>query len=69
MQRQKEARLSRQARCLWERPAPRTDEVRRLIDYINTGSTENCVNFPAIRLPPHEAQNPRFLHEKLTSRS
>jgi D-3-phosphoglycerate dehydrogenase len=33
----------------------------RIIDYINTGSTENCVNFPAIRLPPQEKAH-RLIH-------
>jgi len=33
----------------------------RIIDYINTGSTENSVNFPAIRLPP-QARAHRLIH-------
>ena len=33
----------------------------RIIDYVNTGSTENSVNFPAIRLPP-QAQAHRLIH-------
>ncbi len=33
----------------------------RLIDYINTGSTENSVNFPALRLPP-QADAHRLMH-------
>ncbi|HEY4127703.1 MAG TPA: phosphoglycerate dehydrogenase [Gammaproteobacteria bacterium] len=33
----------------------------RIVDYINTGSTENSVNFPAIRLPP-QAQAHRLIH-------
>ncbi|MGE5625342.1 MAG: phosphoglycerate dehydrogenase [Bacillota bacterium] len=33
----------------------------RLIDYINTGSTETSVNFPAIRLPPQEKVH-RLIH-------
>jgi D-3-phosphoglycerate dehydrogenase len=33
----------------------------RLIDYINTGSSENSVNFPAIRLPP-QAHAHRLIH-------
>ena len=33
----------------------------RIIDYINTGSTENSVNFPAIRLPPQERAH-RLIH-------
>ena len=33
----------------------------RIIDYINTGSTENGVNFPAIRLPP-QARAHRLIH-------
>ncbi|MGH2509639.1 MAG: phosphoglycerate dehydrogenase, partial [Ktedonobacteraceae bacterium] len=33
----------------------------RLIDYINTGSTENSVNFPALRLPP-QAEAHRLMH-------
>ena len=33
----------------------------RLIDYINTGSTETSVNFPAIRLPP-QARAHRLIH-------
>jgi len=33
----------------------------RLIDYINTGSTETSVNFPAIRLPPQEKAH-RLIH-------
>jgi len=33
----------------------------RLIDYINTGSTETSVNFPAIRLPP-QANAHRLIH-------
>ncbi|MGA9854883.1 MAG: phosphoglycerate dehydrogenase [Gammaproteobacteria bacterium] len=33
----------------------------RLIDFINTGSTENSVNFPALRLPP-QAEAHRLIH-------
>ena len=33
----------------------------RIIDYVNTGSTENSVNFPAIRLPP-QARAHRLIH-------
>ena len=33
----------------------------RIIDYVNTGSTENSVNFPAIRLPP-QADAHRLIH-------
>ncbi len=33
----------------------------RLIDFINTGSTENSVNFPALRLPP-QADAHRLIH-------
>jgi D-3-phosphoglycerate dehydrogenase len=33
----------------------------RIIDYVNTGSSENSVNFPAIRLPP-QAQAHRLIH-------
>ncbi len=33
----------------------------RIIDYINTGSSENSVNFPAIRLPP-QARAHRLIH-------
>jgi D-3-phosphoglycerate dehydrogenase / 2-oxoglutarate reductase len=33
----------------------------RLIDFINTGSTENSVNFPALRLPPQAAAH-RLIH-------
>ncbi|MDE2196706.1 MAG: phosphoglycerate dehydrogenase [Gammaproteobacteria bacterium] len=33
----------------------------RIIDYINTGSTENSVNFPALRLPP-QADAHRLIH-------
>ncbi|HLW74825.1 MAG TPA: phosphoglycerate dehydrogenase [Gammaproteobacteria bacterium] len=33
----------------------------RIIDYVNTGSTENSVNFPAIRLPP-QTQAHRLIH-------
>ena len=33
----------------------------RIVDYINTGSTENSVNFPAIRLPP-QARAHRLMH-------
>jgi D-3-phosphoglycerate dehydrogenase len=33
----------------------------RIIDYVNTGSTENSVNFPAIRLPP-QSQAHRLIH-------
>ena len=31
------------------------------MDYINTGSTENSVNFPALRLPP-QADAHRLMH-------
>ena len=38
----------------------------RIVDYINTGSTENSVNFPAIRLPPQaEAHRLIHLHENV----
>jgi AraC-like DNA-binding protein len=49
MQRHEEAPLSRQARCPWPRatppapdrePAPRADEVRRLVDYIHENYAE-----------------------------
>ncbi|HEV2109931.1 MAG TPA: phosphoglycerate dehydrogenase [Gammaproteobacteria bacterium] len=33
----------------------------RIIDYVNTGSTETSVNFPAIRLPP-QARAHRLIH-------
>jgi D-3-phosphoglycerate dehydrogenase len=33
----------------------------RIMDYVNTGSTENSVNFPAIRLPP-QADAHRLMH-------
>ena len=33
----------------------------RIMDYINTGSTENSVNFPALRLPP-QADAHRLMH-------
>lgn len=33
----------------------------RIIDYVNTGSTENSVNIPAIRLPP-QARAHRLIH-------
>lgn len=34
---------------------------KRVIDYINTGSTEGSVNFPALRLPP-QAEAHRLIH-------
>lgn len=38
----------------------------RIIDYVNTGSTENSVNFPAIRLPPQtKAHRLIHLHENV----
>ena len=38
----------------------------RIVDYINTGSTENSVNIPAIRLPPQaEAHRLMHLHENV----